>query len=86
MNYVRNATQSQERPQPLALPVEVDLQHAVPVLREACSPIQGDNQQPVCLVKHGSTEGFKAKKLTLCWSIRPFGSRVLKINCTVASL
>lgn len=63
-------------PQPLALPVEVDLQHAVPVLQEACSPIQGDNQQPVCLVKHGSGEGFKAKKLTLCWSIRPFGSKL----------
>lgn len=73
-------------PQPLDLRVEVDLQHAVPVLQEVCSPIQGDNQQLVCLVKHASAEGLKAKKLTLCWSIRPFGSRVLKVNCTVASL
>lgn len=71
---------------PLALPVEVDLQYAVPVLQKVCSPIQGDNQQPVCLMKHGSAKRLKAKKLTLCWGIRPFGSRVLKVNCTVASL
>lgn len=72
--------------EPLALPVEVDLQYAVPVLQKVCSPIQGDNQQPLCLMKHGSAKRLKAKKLTLCWGIRHFGSRVLKVNCTVASL
>lgn len=31
--------------------VAVDLQYAVPVLWETCSPSQGDKQQPVCLMQ-----------------------------------
>lgn len=59
---------------------------SVPVLWEDYSPVQGDKQQPVCLMQPDSVEGLQGKKCTLCWGERPFGSRVLKANYTVASL